>query len=189
MDTIHNRVNALAGWFLEEVVKVRHGNGARVARIYGPLDQEMRGGTIALNVYDAQGGHLDHQRLEERANAWGISLRTGCFCNPGAGEMALGLERGEVLSCLSQSGDRMTMGEFQQCIDGKSTGAGGSVSLPVRTPWRRYSPPTPRHQPSRKVPGSGCIPALRIGLDGASSWEAPWKSGAMPRSLPLRDTI
>jgi len=123
MDAIHNRVNALAGWFLEEVVKVRHGNGARVARIYGPLDQEMRGGTIALNVYDAQGGHLDHQRLEERANAWGISLRTGCFCNPGAGEMALGLERGEVLSCLRQSGDRMTMGEFQQCIDGKSTGA------------------------------------------------------------------
>jgi molybdenum cofactor sulfurtransferase len=123
MDTIHNRVNALAGWFLEEVVKLRHGNGAPIARIYGPLDRKMRGGTIALNMYDSRGGHMDHRIVEERANAWGISLRTGCFCNPGAGEMALGLEKGEILTCLRQSDDRMTIDEFQQCIDGKSTGA------------------------------------------------------------------
>jgi molybdenum cofactor sulfurtransferase len=123
MDTIHNRVNALAGWFLEEVVKLRHGNGAPIARIYGPLDREMRGGTVALNMYDAKGAHMDHHIVEKRANAWGISLRTGCFCNPGAGEMALGLEKGEILTCLRQSDDRMTIDEFQQCIDGKSTGA------------------------------------------------------------------
>jgi len=123
MDTIHNRVDALAGWFLEEVVKLRHGNGAPIARIYGPLDRELRGGTIALNMYDSRGDHMDHRMVEERANAWGISLRTGCFCNPGAGEMALGLEKGEILTCLRQSNDRMTLHEFQQCIDGKSTGA------------------------------------------------------------------
>ena len=123
MDTIHNRVNALAGWFLEEVVQLTHGNGAPIARIYGPLGGEMRGGTVALNVYDAQGGHMDHRTVEERANAWGISLRTGCFCNPGAGELALELEQDEVLSCLHESGNRMTLDEFHQCIDGKSTGA------------------------------------------------------------------
>lgn len=123
MDVIHDRVNALAGWFLEEVSALEHGNGEPLVRIYGPLDMQMRGGTIALNVYDPQGRHVDHHTVEERANRWGISLRTGCFCNPGAGEMALGLERGEVLSCLHQSGDRMTLDEFQQCIDGKSTGA------------------------------------------------------------------
>jgi selenocysteine lyase/cysteine desulfurase len=78
---------------------------------------------VALNVYDIDGDHLDHREVEKRANAWGISLRTGCFCNPGAGEMAMELGRGEILSCLRQSGDRMTLSEFQQCIDGKSTGA------------------------------------------------------------------
>jgi selenocysteine lyase/cysteine desulfurase len=84
---------------------------------------EKRGGTVALNVYDARGRHVDHHTVEARANEWGISLRTGCFCNPGAGETALGLERDEVVSCLHQSGNRMTLDEFQQCIDGKSTGA------------------------------------------------------------------
>ena len=123
MDNVHNRVNALAGWLLEELYGLRHQNGARLARVYGPLGMESRGGTVALNVYDAEGNHLDHREVEERANTWGISLRTGCFCNPGAGEMAMGLERGEILTCLRQSGDRMSLNEFQQCIDGKSTGA------------------------------------------------------------------
>ncbi len=34
---------------------------------------------------------VDDQRIEELANRAGISLRTGCFCNPGAGEVAHGL--------------------------------------------------------------------------------------------------
>jgi hypothetical protein len=29
---------------------------------------------------------LDYRRIEEPANKKGISLRTDCFCNPGAGE-------------------------------------------------------------------------------------------------------
>ncbi len=123
MDAIHGRVTALAGWLLQEAAALRHENGERVVRIYGPLDTEMRGGTVTLNVYDSGGGHVDHRLVEERANRWGISLRTGCFCNPGAGELALGLERGEVLTCLHRSGDRMNMDEFRQCVDGKSTGA------------------------------------------------------------------
>jgi selenocysteine lyase/cysteine desulfurase len=123
MDIIHTRVNALAGWLVQELMALRHDNWERLIRIYGPLEMEARGGTVALNVYDARGDHMDHRLVEERANEWGISLRTGCFCNPGAGEMALGLERGEVLTCLRQSGDRMSLDEFRQCIDGKSTGA------------------------------------------------------------------
>jgi selenocysteine lyase/cysteine desulfurase len=123
LETIHDRVNALAGWLIQELVALRHGSGERLIRVYGPLETRARGGTIALNVYDTQGRHVDHRAVEERANAWGISLRTGCFCNPGAGEMALGLERGEVLTCLRQSGNRMTLDEFRQCVDGKSTGA------------------------------------------------------------------
>jgi molybdenum cofactor sulfurtransferase len=123
MEVIHHRVGALAGWLIQELSALRHGSGIPLVRIYGPLEMAGRGGTVALNVYDAQGVHVDHRVVEEQANSWGISLRTGCFCNPGAGEMALGLERGEILTCLHQSGDRMTLDEFRQCIDGKSTGA------------------------------------------------------------------
>ncbi len=123
VETIHTRVNALAGWLMEELVGLRHASGQRVARIYGPIDTEARGGTVALNLYDPRGVPVDHRIVEERANAWKISLRTGCFCNPGAGEMALGLEREEIVGCLAQSGNRMTVDEFHQCIDNKSTGA------------------------------------------------------------------
>jgi len=123
IETIHTRVNALAGWLMSELVGLRHPSGERVARIYGPIDMEARGGTLALNLYDPSGAPLDHRVVEEKANAWKISLRTGCFCNPGAGELAMGLERDEIVGCLAQSGDRMTVDQFQQCIDNKSTGA------------------------------------------------------------------
>jgi molybdenum cofactor sulfurtransferase len=123
VEVVHARVNALAGWLMDELVALRHPNGERVARIYGPIDMESRGGTLALNLYDSQGTPVNHRLVEERANAWKISLRTGCFCNPGAGELAMGLERDEIVGCLAQSGNRMTVDQFRQCIDDKSTGA------------------------------------------------------------------
>ena len=123
IETIKTRVSSLTGWLMDELVALRHSSGERVARIYGPIEMESRGGTLALNLYDAQGDHVDHRLVEEKANAWKISLRTGCFCNPGAGELAMGLERDEIVGCLVQSGNRMTVDQFQQCIDDKSTGA------------------------------------------------------------------
>jgi selenocysteine lyase/cysteine desulfurase len=123
VETIHERVNALAGWLMDELVDLRHANGERVARIYGPIDMDARGGTIALNLYNSRGDPIDHRRVEKKANTWKISLRTGCFCNPGAGEVAMGLERDEIVGCLARAEDRMTLDQFHQCIDQKSTGA------------------------------------------------------------------
>ena len=37
--------------------------------------------------------------------------------------MALGLEREEIVGCLAQSGNRLTLNQFRQCIDDRSTGA------------------------------------------------------------------
>ena len=53
--------------------------------------RRARGGTVTLNLYDPHGHLLDYRRVEELAGAENISLRTGCFCNPGAGETAEGL--------------------------------------------------------------------------------------------------
>jgi selenocysteine lyase/cysteine desulfurase len=123
MDAIHTRVVSLAGWLIEHMAALEHGNGRPVLRIYGPTDMAMRGATIAFNVYDASGATIDHLTVEKRANTMNISLRTGCFCNPGAGELALGLSKGDMIQCLDHSGARMSLDEFRQCIDGKSTGA------------------------------------------------------------------
>lgn len=123
LDAVHSRVMSLAGWILERMSSLTHANGRPVVRVYGPADTSMRGATIAFNVYDGAGETISHLFVEERANRRNISLRTGCFCNPGAGELALGISREEMMQCLDRSGARMSLDQFRQCIDGKSTGA------------------------------------------------------------------
>jgi selenocysteine lyase/cysteine desulfurase len=55
-----------------------------------------RGGTVALNFLDPDGRIIDERAVSRDASAAGISLRTGCFCNPGAGEAAFGLRRRDL---------------------------------------------------------------------------------------------
>ncbi len=75
-----------------------------------------------MNFFDPRGHFVDHLRVEERANQKNISIRTGCFCNPGGGELALGLSAGELNTCFALK-PRMEFQDFQRCIDDKSTGA------------------------------------------------------------------
>jgi selenocysteine lyase/cysteine desulfurase len=123
IDLIHDRVMCLAGWMIDNLLEMRHGNGRPMIRLYGPTGLEMRGATVTINIYDARGEAIDHRIVEQRAMKRMISLRTGCFCNPGAGELALGLSKDEMIRCLHHPTSRMSLDEFWQCIDGKSTGA------------------------------------------------------------------
>jgi len=123
LDLIHTRVHCLAEWLLGTLATLCHSDGKPIVRVYGPIDAADRGGTIALNLYDANGHFIDHRNVEERANRAGISLRTGCFCNPGGGGVALGLSAEELSSCFVRAADRLALDEFRRCIDDKSTGA------------------------------------------------------------------
>ena len=123
LDQIHLRVACLTSWLIESLGALRHENGRPLIQIFGPRASEQRGGTITLNFYDANGRVIDHDIVEEQASAKMISLRTGCFCNPGAGEMALGLSKQELVTCFTSSDRGMTYDDFRLCIDGKSTGA------------------------------------------------------------------
>jgi selenocysteine lyase/cysteine desulfurase len=87
----HRRVIELTGLLLAELASLRHRNGAPLVQVYGPLDTRDRGGTIALNLLDPDGTPVDERRVAIDSAAEGISLRTGCFCNPGAGESAFDL--------------------------------------------------------------------------------------------------
>lgn len=123
MDRIHCRVKCLASWLIDCLLAFRHANGRRLVSLYGPRDPDRRGGTVTFNFSDPEGQLLDHELIEEQAGRRGISLRTGCFCNPGAGEMALGLSRDELVGCFNQRPEIMTYEEFRTCIDDKGTGA------------------------------------------------------------------
>jgi len=125
MEKIHERVKCLTGWLLDNLVEIKHPNGKPLVKIYGPINTDQRGGAIALNFVDPNGNVIDHRSIESNANKKEISLRTGCFCNPGAGELALGISSGELTSCFNRPDheQRLTYDEYRLCIDGKASGA------------------------------------------------------------------
>jgi selenocysteine lyase/cysteine desulfurase len=99
-----------------------------MARIYGPADTTMRGGTIALNLYDPEGHLLDYRRVEELASLQGISLRTGCFCNPGAGETAEGLTDEDMRAGLETGAD-ITLTRFRELMQQRSGKSAGAIRV------------------------------------------------------------
>ena len=124
-EVIHERVCSLAGWLLDNLTSMKHGNGTPLVRVYGPTTTQSRGGAVTVNFYDKEDQAIDHRFIEEKANEANISLRTGCFCNPGAGEVALGISRVDLDVCFTSPGheDRLSVDDFRLCIDGRASGA------------------------------------------------------------------
>lgn len=125
LDVIHTRVKCLTGWLLKNLVSLKHKNGFPLIKIYGPIDAQHRGGAVAMNFIDSHGNVIDHRWIEERASLSNISIRTGCFCNPGAGELALEISSSELASCFTRPDheQRLTYDEFRLCINNKASGA------------------------------------------------------------------
>ncbi len=125
IQTIHERVRCLTGWMLDSLLDMRHANGKPLVRVYGPLVTEMRGGAVTANFFDKDEKPIDIRVIEKQANEHNISLRTGCFCNPGAGEIALQISKMELAACFSQPqiAQRLTYDDFRLCIDDKASGA------------------------------------------------------------------
>jgi selenocysteine lyase/cysteine desulfurase len=122
---IHERVRCLTGWLLDNLTRMKHSSGVPLVRAYGPTTTEQRGGAVSVNFIDQKGQAIDHRLIEDEAGKVNISLRTGCFCNPGAGEIALGISRVELDVCFTQPGheSRLSLDDFRDCIDGKNSGA------------------------------------------------------------------
>jgi len=132
MDLIGQRVGMLTAWLLECLGRLRHSSGAPMARVYGPCDTTSRGGTVALNFLDPVGRLIDERAVSRDASAAGISLRTGCFCNPGAGEAAFGLRRRDLArarrTLLRSAAGEAPIEEYLSLV-GMATGGAVRVSL------------------------------------------------------------
>ncbi|HUI41391.1 MAG TPA: aminotransferase class V-fold PLP-dependent enzyme [Terriglobia bacterium] len=126
LEMIHTRCRCLTAWLLQELLSLHHANGKPLVRVYGPLDTGRRGATVAMNLYNPEGRMIDHLRVEEAATERRISLRTGCFCNPGGGEIALRISKPELIGCFSQhpqEDSRFTVDDFRHCVHSEGTGA------------------------------------------------------------------
>ncbi len=131
VETIHTRVACLTGWLLESLLALRHSNGTPVVQVYGPQDTRQRGGTIAMNFLTPAGKVVDERLVDIRASAEQISLRTGCFCNPGAGEIAMSISKEAIVRNFARE-ERPPFDEFLHAM-GLETGGAVRVSLGLAT--------------------------------------------------------
>ena len=122
MEAIHAHVEALAAALLDELDGVRHSNGSPAAVIYGPPSSDGRGATVAFNFLHPDGGIVDERYVDRVAQADNISLRTGCFCNPGAGEVAFTIARETLVG--GEFGEGMALDDY---IDAIGLPSGGAV--------------------------------------------------------------
>jgi molybdenum cofactor sulfurtransferase len=121
LDTIHTRVTVLGAWLLDALASSRHSSGAPLARIYGPRSPERRGATIAFNFLHPDGRIVDERYVDRVAREHNVSLRTGCFCNPGAGEIALTISRETLVG--GEFGEGMILDDYIREIGLPSGGA------------------------------------------------------------------
>jgi molybdenum cofactor sulfurtransferase len=116
IDLVHQRVCALAAWLLEELAELRHADGSPLVRLYGPRDMQSRGATIALNLVAPDGSPYDVYGVEREAAESLISVRSGCFCNPGDGEVAHHISHEDMERCFQDPAAAITLLQCQHLI-------------------------------------------------------------------------
>jgi len=114
MRRLSQHIDALTETLLDRL-KTR---GDRV-RLYGPLDTQARGGVVTFNVV-RDGRVLPYELVEGMAREMGVSIRGGCFCNPGAAEHAFGIPAHLARECMR---DEFSIPRFRACLGGGAVGA------------------------------------------------------------------
>ena len=84
---ISARLKELTGYLLKELQALRHSKGTPLVHIFGPTDMDRRGTTLIMNFFDKNEEKMDVSLIELKANQRKISIRSGCFCNPGIDEI------------------------------------------------------------------------------------------------------
>ena len=129
IDTIAQRVEILGRRLLEQMQRLEHSDGSPAIRIYGPAEWDRRGGTIAFNFLHPDGRVVDERFVDQVAAEHDISLRTGCFCNPGAGEVAFSISKERLAERFAKG---TSFDDYLERV-GMPTGGAVRVSLGIAT--------------------------------------------------------
>jgi selenocysteine lyase/cysteine desulfurase len=130
IDTIHERVTCLGSWLLAQLQALRHSNGKPAVEIYGPRTWDRRGGTIAFNFLHPSGRWVDERYVDVVAEQHNVSVRTGCFCNPGSGELAFSIGKDTLIG--GEFDAAMIVDDYIRAM-GLPTGGAVRVSLGLAT--------------------------------------------------------
>ena len=130
MNQIHQHTTCLSEEFIRRLQILNHGNGRPIAQIYRHRHQinignndDRYGPTVAFNLLRDDGSVVGYNEVSKLAalHQPPIQFRTGCFCNPGACQEALGISDEEAKSNYEISGH--VCGDHVDLINGKPTGA------------------------------------------------------------------
>ena len=127
MSSISRHANCLAAELASRLKALKHDNGKPVVQIYGnwckPFGPQVSNGpTVAFNVIDREGLFIGHDEVVRLAimNRPPIQVRNGCFCNPGACQVACALTNKQVMENY-KSGH--VCGDRRGIVNGGPTGA------------------------------------------------------------------
>jgi selenocysteine lyase/cysteine desulfurase len=124
MDRLGAHVAALTRILLHALWELRHPCGAPMVAIHGPAGMRERGGTVSLNLLRPDGSAVDYRVVEARAREAGISVRGGCFCNPGAAEHAFGFAPEDSARCFAAAQvEGFDLDRLRACMRGRPVGA------------------------------------------------------------------
>ena len=124
MERLSAHVASLTRVLLHSLWALRHPCGAPLVAVHGPLGMEARGGTVALNLLRPDGSVVDYRVVEARAREAGISVRGGCFCNPGAAEHAFGFAPEDSARCFAAAAAQgFDLDRLRACMRGRPVGA------------------------------------------------------------------
>lgn len=121
VESISKHIQHWTMYLINRLEHLKHNNGEKLLKIFGTKDFNKRGGNIILNVFDNKGNRIPFEWIEQKANERNISLRSGCFCNPGIDEINNCLTN-EELATYYVSRDKGDYKEMVQFI-GKMRGA------------------------------------------------------------------
>jgi selenocysteine lyase/cysteine desulfurase len=93
-----------------------------MVRLYGPADDADRGGAVSFNVLEPDGSIVDFPIVDAFAASRRVSLRSGCFCNPGASETARGITADEMRRVFDL-GHQPSVAELRTILGTKALGA------------------------------------------------------------------
>lgn len=111
INKIQDRIGSLAEWTLNQIRDLKHDNGTKLIDFYGTTDFSKRGATLTFNVCDKNGKTIFFEEVEDGANKLGISVRAGCFCNPGLSEI-VGKFTVDMLRPVFECGEKISYHEF-----------------------------------------------------------------------------
>lgn len=121
IERINARVKELIHYLYDHLLELKYPNGNPLVKIFGPSNFDQRGGNIILNFFDDQRNLIPFASIENLANERTISIRSGCFCNPGIDEANNCISQEEMSNYFASK----TAGDYYDLIafTGKIRGA------------------------------------------------------------------